>query len=183
MQLRTPNLQYSWDLLAAEKSGFEQSRIEEAQGQPHLVERSHISHLYYVELNSLTMSDETSASLSVVRDLKEEIGAAGDHIGRLVQPAFNLMMEELKSLEYRKAALATYLNKIVSDSESEHKLNDVNSSILKLNVGGKDINVRKGSILSRTSPDSLFGILASGRWDNHLTKDQNGRIFLDIDPE
>jgi hypothetical protein len=129
------------------------------------------------------MSDESSASLSVERDLEEKFVAAGDHIGRLVQPAFNFMMEELKSLKDRKAALAVYLNMIVSDSEREHKLNDVNGSILKLNVGGKDINVRKGAILPRTSPDSLFGILASGRWDNHLTKDQNGRIFLDIDPE
>jgi TLD/BTB/POZ domain len=129
------------------------------------------------------MSDEPSASLSGERDLEKEIVAAGDDIGRLVQPAFNLMMEELQSLIDRKAALAVYLNMIVSDSEREHKLNDVNSSILKLNVGGKDINVRKGSILPRTSPESLFGILASGRWDNHLTKDQNGRIFLDIDPE
>ena len=117
------------------------------------------------------MNDESSASLSGERDLEEEIVAAGDHVGRLVQPAFNLMMEELKSLKDRKAALAVYLNMIVSDSEREHKLNDVNSSILKLNVGGKDINVRKSSILPRTSPDSLFGILASGRWDNHLTKD------------
>jgi TLD/BTB/POZ domain len=129
------------------------------------------------------MSDESSASLSGERDLEEEIVSAGDDIGRLVQPAFNFMMKELKSLKDRKAALAVYLNMIISDSEREHKLNDVNSSILKLNVGGKDINVRKGAILPRTSPDSLFGILASGRWDNHLTKDQNGRIFLDIDPE
>ena len=129
------------------------------------------------------MSDETSASLSVERDLEEEIVAAGDHMGRLVQPAFNLMMEELNSLKDRKATLAVYLNMIVSDSERGHKVNDVNSSILKLNVGGKDIIVRKSSILPRTSSDSLLGILASGRWDNYLTKDQNGRIFLDIDPE
>ena len=139
--------------------------------------------MYSVQLNSLTMSDESSAPLSGERDLEEEIVAAGDDIGRLVQPAFHLMMEELESLKDRKAALAVYLNMIVSDSERERKLNDVNSSILKLNVGGKDIIVRKGSILPRTSPESLFGILASGRWDNHLTKDQNGRIFLDIDPE
>lgn len=139
--------------------------------------------MYPVQLNSLTTSDESSASLSGERDLEEEIVAAGDDIGRLVQHAFNLMMEELKSLKERKAALALYLNMIVSDSELEHKLNDVNSLILKLNVGGKDIIVRKGSILPRTSAGSLFGILASGRWDNYLTKDQNGRILLDIDPE
>ena len=59
----------------------------------------------------------------------------------------------------------------------------MDSSILRLNVGGKDINVRKSSILPRTSPDSLFGILVSGRWNSHLTKDRNGRIFLDVDPE
>ena len=86
----------------------------------------------------------------------------------------------------RKAALAVYFNMIESDSTRQQEdpmPSSMNSSILKLNVGGKDISIRKGSILPRTSPDSLFGILASGRWDNHLTKDRNGRIFLDIDPE
>ena len=38
-------------------------------------------------------------------------------------------------------------------------------------------------MMARTPSDSLFGVLASGRWDNRLTRDRHGRIFLDIDPE
>ena len=133
------------------------------------------------------MSDDSSAFLlSVVRDLAEDITAAVDDMGRLLKPAFTLMTDELEALKQREAQLVLHSRKIVSDSIRQHKdsmLLAVDSSILKLNVGGKDINVRRSSILPRTSPDSLFSILVSGRWDNHLTKDRNGRIFLDIDPE
>ena len=133
------------------------------------------------------MSDDSSASpLSGEKDLAEEITAAVDDIGRLLKPAFSLMTDELESLEIREAELVVYSRRIMDDSIRHHKdsmLDSMDSSILKLNVGGKDINVRKSSILSRTSPGSLFGILASGRWDSRLTKDQHGRVFLDVDPE
>ena len=133
------------------------------------------------------MGDDSSALLWLcANDLEDSITAAVDDIVRLVPPAFNLMTAEVKSLKERKAALAVYSDMIDSDSERGHKdsmPSATSSTILKLNVGGKDINVRKSSIMPRTSSDSLFGVLASGRWDNHLTKDQHGRIFLDIDPE
>ena len=131
------------------------------------------------------MSDDCTAfPMSEEKDLAEEITAAVDDIGRLLKPAFSLKTDE--SLEEREAELILLSRRIIGDSIHHHKdtmLAAMNSSILKLNVGGKDINVKKSSILPRTSPDSLFGILASGRWDNHFTKDQHGRIFLDIDPE
>ena len=119
-------------------------------------------------------------------DNAAEITAAVDVIGRHSKLAFSLMMDELESVKRREAELVLHSEKILSGSNRQH--NDsmrlaMDSSILKLNVGGKDINVRKSSILPRTSPDSLFGILVSGRWDNYLTKDHHGRIFLDIDPE
>ena len=133
-----------------------------------------------------TLSPWAAMLLSGEREVEESISAAADDIRRLVQPAFNFMTDELKSLKERKGAMALYHEQIVSNSECglEHsKPISMNSSILKLNVGGKDIDVRKSSIMPRTTSDSLFGILASGRWDNHLTKDQRGRVFLDIDPE
>ena len=133
------------------------------------------------------MGDDSSALLWLcTNDLEDTITAAVDDIVRLVPPAFNLMTEEVKSLKEREAALAVYSDMIDSDSERGQKdlmPSASSSTILKLNVGGKCIDVRKSSILPRTSSDSLFGVLASGRWDNHLTKDQHGRIFLDIDPE
>ena len=130
--------------------------------------------------------DSTSFPLLGAKDLAEEIAAAVDDTGRLLKLAFSLMTDELESLERREAELILHSSKIIDDSIRQGKdtmLVAMDSPILKLNVGGKDINVRKSSILPRTSPDSLFGILASGRWDNRLIKDQHGRIFLDIDPE
>ena len=130
-------------------------------------------------------NDSVACPLSGDNGLAAEITAAVDDIGRHSKLAFSLMMDELESLKRREAVLVLHSQKI-SGSTRQH--NDsmrlaMDSSILKLNVGGKDINVRKSSILPRTSPDSLFGILVTGRWDNNLTKDQHGRIFLDIDPE
>ena len=43
--------------------------------------------------------DSSALLLSGERDLAEEITAAVDEISSLVQPVFNLMMEEVESLE------------------------------------------------------------------------------------
>ena len=127
-----------------------------------------------------------SLTFSGDNGLAEEITVAVDDISRHSKLAFSLIMDELESLKQREADLVLQSQRILSGSSCQY--NDsmqlaMDSSILKLNVGGKHINARRSSFLPRTSPDSLFGILVSGRWDNHLTKDQNGRIFFDIDPE
>ena len=133
------------------------------------------------------MGDDSSALLWLLaNDLEEAITAAVDDIVHRVPPAFSLMTEEVKFLKERQAMLAAYSNMIDSDSERGQKdsvQSAINSSILKLNIGGKKITVRKSSMMARTPSSSLFGVLTSGRWDNRLTRDQHGRIFLDIDPE
>ena len=110
------------------------------------------------------MGDDSSALLRLrANDLEDSITAAVDDIFRLVPPAFNLMTAEVKSLKERQAALAVYSDMIDSDSERGQKdsmPSAISSSILKLNVGGKHIDVRKSSILpcfrELVSSDSLF---------------------------
>lgn len=53
--------------------------------------------------------------------------------------------------------------------------------IIEINAGGKIIAARRGTLcqLSGTRLETLF----SGRWDSKLSRDGNGRIFLDVNPE
>lgn len=53
--------------------------------------------------------------------------------------------------------------------------------IIEINAGGKIIAARRGTLcqLSGTRLETLF----SGRWDDKLSRDDNGRIFLDVNPE
>lgn len=52
--------------------------------------------------------------------------------------------------------------------------------VLELNVGGR-LFVTKRSTL--TQCDGLLGGMFSGRWEGSFTKDAQGRIFLDFDPD
>ena len=54
-----------------------------------------------------------------------------------------------------------------------------NSQILRLNIGGKEINTRRQTL--QAIPESKLAWLFSGRWDHLLRRDKYERIYLDID--
>jgi hypothetical protein len=54
------------------------------------------------------------------------------------------------------------------------------SAVIKLNVGGKNIDLKRSTVVQVRS--RLAWIL-SGRWDHVLPKDRDGRLFFDYDPE
>ena len=71
------------------------------------------------------------------------------------------MTDELEALKQREAQLVLHSRKIVSDSIRQHKdsmLLAVDSSILKLNVGGKDINVKAPSYLAHLQTAYLISL-------------------------
>ncbi|OEU11365.1 hypothetical protein FRACYDRAFT_228067 [Fragilariopsis cylindrus CCMP1102] len=54
--------------------------------------------------------------------------------------------------------------------------------IIEINAGGKVISALR-STLCLVAPDTMFSYMFSGRWDDSLTRDNNGHVFLDHDPE
>ena len=64
--------------------------------------------------------------------------------------------------------------------------NSVRSKFLKLNIGGKNVDLCSESTFTAVIPLNELNLLASllnGRWDQYLLKDKDGRIYLDMEPE
>jgi hypothetical protein len=57
------------------------------------------------------------------------------------------------------------------------------SEIVTINVGGEVILQTTRNTICLAAPGSRFAGLFSGRWEDHVVKDAQGRIFLDHDPE
>ena len=53
--------------------------------------------------------------------------------------------------------------------------------IIEIDVGGKVIRALRSTLC--LAPDTMFTYMFSGRWEESLKRDDNGRIFLDHDPE
>lgn len=52
--------------------------------------------------------------------------------------------------------------------------------VLELNVGGRLLTTKRGTL---AQGEGLLGGMFSGRWEDSFTKDAQGRIFLDFDPD
>jgi hypothetical protein len=57
------------------------------------------------------------------------------------------------------------------------------SEIVAIDLGGEVIIKVHRDTLCLAAPGSRFAALFSGRWEGHVVKDAEGRIFLDHDPE
>jgi len=60
--------------------------------------------------------------------------------------------------------------------------NDDDDIIIEINVGGTIICALR-STLCLVARDTMFSYMFSGRWEKSLTRDSNGRIYLEHDPE
>eukprot|EP00961_Rhodomonas_salina_P027011 365440-Rhodomonas_salina.2 len=65
-----------------------------------------------------------------------------------------------------------------SGSIDKKLLDSWSKAVVKLNVGGKKIDVRRSTI---TQVPSRLSWMLSGRWDADLPVDKEGRIFLDFE--
>lgn len=54
------------------------------------------------------------------------------------------------------------------------------SDIIELNVGGELITTTRGTLTS--TQGSMLAAMFSGRWEDQLTLDKDGRVFLDLSP-
>ena len=66
-----------------------------------------------------------------------------------------------------------------SNSTSEELSSSSQPSILKLNVGGKRIDIPRSTLTQIKGSNLAF--IFSGKWDEILPHDKDGRIFMDFD--
>jgi hypothetical protein len=65
--------------------------------------------------------------------------------------------------------------------KEDHGGSDVSpSDVIQLNVGGTEMIARRGTLTAIKG--SRLEVLFSGRWENKLLRDEDGRVFMDLDP-
>jgi len=104
------------------------------------------------------------ASLSVLCDAAEEKLSA-----------------EQKLLAERETALEADREKLQAEKEAMMKAGITESDLLSINVGGQIFAVKRSTLLM--APEgSLLSLMFSGRWDASISRDAEGRMFLDMSP-
>jgi hypothetical protein len=58
----------------------------------------------------------------------------------------------------------------------------IDDDIIEINAGGKIIEALR-STLTLAAPDTMFSYMFSGRWEESLKRDRNGRVFIDENSE
>ena len=100
--------------------------------------------------------------------------------------ATDAFLNHVEEFEKRSLLLAEEKNRLRLKSienvqkEGEHGLKTPSQRIIKLNVGGKRIDISRRTV---THIPSRLAWILSGRWDHLLHKDKDDRLFFDFDPE
>ena len=84
------------------------------------------------------------------------------------------MKSQRQDLESREKRLTDEKTKMM---QIDNKSDDV----ISLNVGGESMTCLRSTLCQIDG--SLLATMFSGRWEDRLTKDKDGNVFLDYDPE
>jgi len=90
-----------------------------------------------------------------------------------------LLQKHQKTLEDEKRALEQ--DKKAFEDEQAHFMNKPADDVLALNVGGTKFDVLRSSLTFIEG--TMLAAQFSGRWDEGLTRDTEGRFFLYANPE
>ena len=92
--------------------------------------------------------------------------------------------KEIMALNQREIGLKERLDEL---NHKKHEISQANGNLdsadddrVEVNAGGKIIVAKRSTLthMKGTRLEALF----SGRWDQKLSRDSHGRIFLDVDP-
>ena len=119
---------------------------------------------FYLIVTMKKFAIESTASKDVVEILIDDLEMSQDDLSE-ARDKINNFFEDLKK---DQDALATGKGGIDVDG----------SEILDINAGGVVMSVTKDTLthIKGKRLEALF----SGSWDRHLTRDNNGKVFLDI---
>jgi len=93
--------------------------------------------------------------------------------------------KRMKLMEDKKEKLQKEIdtmNSVFGEVASANNKTSNDNDIIEINAGGIIITALR-STLCLVAFDTMFSYMFSGRWDESLARDKDGRIFLDHDPE
>jgi hypothetical protein len=118
--------------------------------------------------------------------LEKDLKTSSDDINRRVKAVFDEHNREFNALKGRQQKLEGFAARITEhcrkESEGRNFSHDKEEPILKLNVGGEDINIRRTAVEHGGPDDSILSVLLLNQWAYRFVKNRNGRIFLNLNP-
>ena len=102
-----------------------------------------------------------------------------------VSGIYGAFTKQLMELKIRKRIFDAYTDNVNlhrSHNCSNDAVATLRTDIVKINVGGRIIMIKREALISNQSDQNFLFVLLSGRWNSIIPKDRNGIIFIDLDP-
>eukprot|EP00994_Dinema_validum_P006132 NODE_439_length_1687_cov_118.881563_g321_i0.p1 GENE.NODE_439_length_1687_cov_118.881563_g321_i0~~NODE_439_length_1687_cov_118.881563_g321_i0.p1 ORF type:complete len:468 (-),score=104.96 NODE_439_length_1687_cov_118.881563_g321_i0:223-1626(-) len=123
------------------------------------------------------LCDEVEATLNRIAQEQEGIAHAQVALANERQ-LFDAQKDE--KVMAARAALASRTALFEAEQAMLQKAVD-GGEVIELNVGGHLYTTQRATLISQ--PQSVLGVMFSGRWEDGLTRDSAGRVFIDRDGE
>ncbi|GIL57285.1 hypothetical protein Vafri_12524 [Volvox africanus] len=104
----------------------------------------------------------------------DELSIQFQQLSAAMDARMRLLKQQEEQVKKAEAALCAASRRMASASAR------MQSDIISLNVGGTSLATSRRTLTLVS--DSLLGTMFSGSWDDHLQRDEAGRVFLDYDP-
>ena len=114
--------------------------------------------------------DKLSTANECLKEARDNLLEDLDKDTSALDETENKLKERLHQLNQKKHEI----------SQLNGNLDATDDDLVEVNAGGK-IMVAKRSTLTQMKGTRLEALF-SGRWDQKLSRDSHGRIFLDVDP-
>lgn len=127
----------------------------------------------------MNSSCKTTAMTTPDEDLEQASTLRGTSWGYLLDSynkKVNLLQEKREEIQQGHEDLARCKEEFAD--KTHNKVSD--DDVIEINAGGVPFSIPRGTLtyLKGTRLEALF----SGRWDNKVLRDSNGRVFLDVSP-
>eukprot|EP00210_Caulerpa_lentillifera_P004856 g4636.t1 len=84
-------------------------------------------------------------------------------------------------LEKQERVLSEERERLDNERETMQLVPVSNDELIHMNVGGTIITAKRGVL--RVFEGSVLDLIFSGRWEDRIVRDNEGRVFLDYDPD
>ncbi|XP_046851096.1 uncharacterized protein LOC124444516 isoform X1 [Xenia sp. Carnegie-2017] len=91
------------------------------------------------------------------------------------------LQNEFQRIESQRQDLESREKRLTDEKTKMMQIDNKSDDVISLNIGGESMTCLRSTLCQIDG--SLLASMFSGRWEDRLTKDKDGNVFLDYDPE